>query len=412
MSPDLEFPRLRVGLTADADPADPRHLLLWDSRRLTGSPRPVRVRRADLNWLQLCTGRRTVHELHAEAVRHHGPHPLGEFTALLERLDAALLFDGERFRTFLAAPDREPACAGPLGCYPDDTEKLRALLRGLFTAPGGPGLPGEPSASDGPPLRATLVPHMDYGRGGVTYAWGFKELAERADASLFVVVGTSHYSGHRFSLTRKNYRTPFGTVPTDQAFVDRLVNHYGDGLFDDPHAHLPEHSIELEVVLMQYLYENRRPFRILPLLVGSFGDCVARGIDPAGRRDIGRMVEALRKAEAEAGETVCYVISGDLAHVGPKFGDDEPVGEPFLSRSRSQDDAIVAAAETADPLKYFGVIATEGDQRRICGLPPTYTVLASARPERGRLLHYGRYVHPHGYESVSFASMGFYGSRG
>ena len=25
-----------------------------------------------------------------------------------------------------------------------------------------------------------------------------------------------------------------------------------------------------------------------------------------------------------------------------------------------------------------------------------------------KLLHYDRYIHPHGYESVSFASMGFY----
>ena len=41
-------------------------------------------------------------------------------------------------------------------------------------------------------------------------------------------------------------------------------------LFDDPCAHLPEHSIELEVVLLQYLFEGRRPFRIVPLLVGSF----------------------------------------------------------------------------------------------------------------------------------------------
>ena len=50
----------------------------------------------------------------------------------------------------------------------------------------------------------------------------------------------------------------------------------------------------------------------------------------------------------------------------------------------------------------------EADRRRICGLPPTYTLLEAIRPRRGKLLHYDQYVHPEGYESVSFASMGFY----
>ena len=50
----------------------------------------------------------------------------------------------------------------------------------------------------------------------------------------------------------------------------------------------------------------------------------------------------------------------------------------------------------------------ERDERRICGLPPTYTVLEAVRPSRGKVLHYDQYVHPRGYESVSFASVGFY----
>src|SRR5205814_3982684 len=132
-----------------------------------------------------------------------------------------------------------------------EPEALRRQLRRLFTGPRGPGLPEEPKP-DGR-LRAALLPHIDYRRGGTTYAWGFKEVFERTDASLFVIIGTSHYSSERFTLTRKDFKTPLGIVPTDQEYIDRLVKHYGDGLFDDPLAHLPEHSIELEVVFLQYL---------------------------------------------------------------------------------------------------------------------------------------------------------------
>ena len=119
------------------------------------------------------------------------------------------------------------------------------------------------------------------------------------------------------------------------------------------------------------------------------------------------MVEALKLAEAAAAEPVCYIISGDLAHIGPKFEDPEPVREPFLTHSYNQDHVILEQAELADADGFFQVIADEQDSRRICGLPPVYLTLQTANPSRGRLLHYGRYVHPEGFESVSFASVAF-----
>jgi AmmeMemoRadiSam system protein B len=187
------------------------------------------------------------------------------------------------------------------------------------------------------------------------------------------------------------------------------VAHYGDGLFDDEYqAHLPEHSIELEVVFLQYLYEGRRPIRIVPLVVGSFQDSVEAVSLPVFREDVGRMVAALRAVEAETAEPICYIISGDLAHIGPKFDDPELVSDGQLAHSREQDQAILRATEAADPEDFFRVIAGERDCRRICGLPPTYTVLEALRPSRGKVLHYDQYVHPRRTESVSFASVAFY----
>jgi AmmeMemoRadiSam system protein B len=351
-------------------------------------------------------GRRTLRDVQAEAMQLAGGQliPLALFEQLVERLESALFLDSPQFRESVNGPVREPSC---IGCYDGDPEALRRQLRKLFTAKDGPGLPQE-KKPDGN-LRAALIPHIDYTRGGHTFAWGFKEVFERTEASLFVIIGTSHYSPHRYTLTRKQFKTPLGIVPTDQAYIDRLVQHYGDGLFDDEICHLPEHSIELEVVFLQYLYENRRPVRIVPLVVGPFQDSVEANSLPALRPDVARMIEALGKAEAEANEPVCYIISGDLAHIGPKFEDPEPVTEPTLAYSRAQDDAILKQAEAADAAGYFQVIADEGDRRRICGLPPTYTLLEAIRPRRGKVLHYDQYAHPIGYESVSFASVAFYG---
>jgi AmmeMemoRadiSam system protein B len=410
----LERPQLRPHLAAA--PEGRGAYVIWDQLRL--AERRIRVSALEMTLLRLFDGRRTLQDIQAEAMLHiDGPIiPLELFTRLVRELDDALFLEGPRFRTRLREhrdnPIRPPCC---LGSYSEDPILLRRQLDALFAGPNGPGRPGPRQPDDR--FRAALIPHIDYGRGGTTYTWAFKELFERTPARLFVIIGTSHYSCHRFTLTRKHFQTPLGVAPTDQAYIDRLVSHYGDGLFDDElAAHLPEHSIELEVVFLQYLYADT-PFRIVPLVVGSFHDCIAANAEPSQQNDIARMIAALRTVETETDEPICYIISGDLAHIGPKFGDPRPASPTRLTHSRRQDYALLHELGDGTPKRrrsarpdiagYFRVLAEEGDARRICGLPPTYLVIEALRPGSGRLLHYDQYVHPDGYESVSFASMVF-----
>jgi AmmeMemoRadiSam system protein B len=368
----------------------------------------LRVTGVEVACLRLFDGRRTLANIHAALSRGSMPQvSLEVLERLVEQLDEALLLDGPRYRAryreVAAVPVRPPAC---LGTYPANPAALERSIERLFTGPGGSGLPDcqQPDSA----FRGVLAPHIDYTRGGASYTWAFRELFERTAASLFVIIGTSHYSRDRFILTRKNFATPLGTVTTDQRCIDRLVAHYGEGLFEDElHAHLPEHSIELEVVFLQYLYRDR-PIRIVPLLVGSFFDRVLDRSQPRQADDIGRMIAALRALEAEVDEPICWIISGDLAHIGPKFGDRRPVDELQLTHSRWRDEALVSRCETCDMAGYFDAIAAEGDSRRICGLPPTYTTLEAVRPSSGRLLHYQQWADAWGQQSVSFASMAFY----
>jgi AmmeMemoRadiSam system protein B len=412
-------------LAAAPDRQQPQFVILWDQLGLCRQPQ--RLNALEFTSVQMFNGQNTLRDIQTETMRQLGGVllPMEFFVALVEKLDAALFLHGERFQARVNHPVREPVC---IGTYPQEPEAIRRQLENLFTSPQGPGLPGGLSRSGEPSrtpscsaarlaaptfdgngqLRAALIPHMDYHRGGHSYAWGFKEVFEQTDASLFVIIATSHYSAHRFTLTRKDFKTPLGVVPTDQTYIDRLVAHYGPGLFDDELAHLPEHSVELEVVFLQYLYENRRPFRMVPLLVGSFQDCVLGNLTPLARTDIGRMIEAIQRVEAETSEPIFYIISGDLAHIGPKFGDRQAVNDSQLQRSRHMDQALLKQMEKADMAGYFRDLAEEADARRICGFPPTYTLLEAIRPNRGKLLHYDQYAHPQGFESVSFASVGFY----
>ena len=121
-----------------------------------------------------------------------------------------------------------------------------------------------------------------------------------------------------------------------------------------------------------------------------------------------KMIAALKAAEAACSEDVCYLISGDLAHIGPKFGDERRAEGPWLEASRKQDATILAELTRADPTSYFETIAAEDNARRICGLPPTYLALETIRPRAGRVLHYQQFIDPAGHESVSFAAAAFY----
>jgi AmmeMemoRadiSam system protein B len=396
-------PKLRDNLAAQ--PHQQGNLLLHDPLRIG---RPVVLSPLAAEVAQRFDGESTLTEI-VVAVTQEFPGvevSVEVLVGLVEALDEAALLDSPTLLARFSGPVRKPACFEP-GANP---AALRAELEQLFTADGGPGMPAhygsEPSQEK---LRAVLAPHMDYGRGNVTYGHAFAELIRNTDARVFVIVATSHYSGHRFTLSRQNFETPLGVAETDQEYVNRIVQHYGDGLFDDPLAHVPEHSIELEVALLQFLLADRRPFKIVPLLTGSIHDCMNRKSDPASAADLSRMVAALRAAEAACAEPVCYLISGDLAHIGPKFGDKRKAEGPWLEESRAKDADILKSLETATAGAFFDTIAAEQNKRRICGLSPTWLTLETIKPRTGKVLHYQQFVHPQGKESVSFAAAAFYG---
>ena len=158
---------------------------------------------------------------------------------------------------------------------------MRAQLQAYFQGAGGAG----PLSIEGPGrprrLRGVLSPHIDFRRGGPVYTWSYRELAEQADIDTFVILGVAHQTcRHQFALTLKDFETPLGVVPTDRQYVERIAAAAGEELFDDELVHRAEHSIEFQVVWLQYVLGKERPFSIVPILVGSFHDHLQRGIDP------------------------------------------------------------------------------------------------------------------------------------
>jgi hypothetical protein len=224
-----------------------------------------------------------------------------------------------------------------------------------------------------------------------------------------VIFGTAHQpTTVPFPLTLKDYATPLGIVETDKAFVRALARRYPTDLLSDEWAHRSEHSIEFQVLFLRYIFGPTRKFRVVPILVGSFYECVARQINPAEMVHIADFIQAIREVASARNESICYIVGGDLAHVGMKFGDEGPLTPGFLDQVAQDDQDLLAAAAHIDAAGFFQVIAEHHDRRRICGFPPTYLLLSTIPATAGTVLKYSQAVEPATQSMVSYASVVFH----
>lgn len=358
-------------------------------------------------------GQTSLREIQARVLRETGQLiTSAELERLVDELDKAMVLDGPTFRAFVEtyrnAHVRPPAHAGR--SYAGTERALRAQLARCFTDERGAGLPAGSADGLAARLRGILSPHIDFLRGGPVYTWSYKELVERSDADTFIILGVAHQPcRHRFALTRKDFETPLGLARTDRTYVDLIAALAGGHLFDDELAHRTEHSIEFQVVFLQYLLGERSDFSIVPILVGSFQDLMEAGIDPISTDEVRRFVDALRAAESASGKKVAYIGGIDLSHVGPEFGDPDLVDPATLERVRNFDSAMLERAVASDPAGWFHTAARVGNCWRVCGLAATYTMLHAMGPARGQILKYDQAVDAQRTCCVSFASLAFHG---
>ena len=384
-----------------------------------------------LDLVSLFDGDHSVEEIQEILRGRHGKAPTAKQIAdVVEQFDAAGFLESDRFRerrraledAFRRSPVRPAAHAG--GAYAGDAVELEAQIDGFFAGPDGPGVgvDGDLSAVDGDfftdPVaspsaaapqtrtRALIAPHIDFHRGGSTYAWAYREILERSDADLYVVLGTCHAGmPDPFAVTLKPYDTPLGAVPVDREFYDGLARRAGQDLLASEPAHRAEHSIEFQAVMLQHVVGRRRPFAILPVLASYLHESLWSGGAPDADPRIMRFVDALRETMAASGRRVCLVAGVDLAHVGPRFGDREPNTAASLARVERDDRAMLESVVGGDARGFYAGVAADHDARRICGLSPIYTLLRLLPEAPGRLVRYTQWSDPEG--AVTFCAVTF-----
>jgi hypothetical protein len=192
---------------------------------------------------------------------------------------------------------RAPAVAGTF--YPADPARLRRMVEALLA-----GAPASPGPAPGAPL-GILVPHAGLAYSGLVAAAGWRLVP---DGTTVVILGTNHTAAWLDDVAAwetGRWRTPLGEVAIDTALAAEICA-LGPPFGTDRAAHLGEHSIEVQLPLLQSVAPAAR---IVPLAVGAG---TGRDAVAAGQR-----LGALLARRRAAGAPIVLAISSDMAHYPP-----------------------------------------------------------------------------------------------
>ncbi len=338
----------------------------------------------------LMDGQRTIGEIRAAlALRAGITLTEANVADIVVQLDRALLIENGSFMAavvealdaYRSAEFRPPSHAG--GVYPARPEELERTLNGYL---GGVNISGHISQTGA--LVGMVCPHIDYERGHATYSALWKAAApDLDDVELVVILGTDHSgSPGAVTLTRQNYATPYGMLPTDTQVVDRLASamHETDVFGEEIH-HATEHSIELAAVWLHHFTRSRK-VQTVPVLCGSFAHVTSGDADPG---DVGQLDEFLGvMGEVIAERRTLVVAAGDLAHVGPAFGDAAAVDAGARDTLGAADQKSIDAILAGDAEAFLDLSCQDADSRKICGLSAIYMMLRLLNGAHGEAFSY------------------------
>jgi len=276
---------------------------------------------------------------------------------------------------------RLPSQAGAF--YAGKAESLKRQIEECFLHELGPGK--IPKVIIGPRRIVGLVcPHAGYMYSGPVAAHAYYNLASDGKPDTVVLFGPNH-TGYGSALAVMNegfWRTPFGDVEVDGETANKIVKEARIVDVDDS-AHRYEHSIEVQLPFLQYLFGST--FKIVPI-------CFLMQ-DLHSAKEVGQAV-----AKVLAEKNALIIASSDMTHYEPQ------------KLAERKDLLALRAVEAMDEERFYSII----EEHRIsaCGYGPIIALIAAAKAlgaKEAKLLCYktsgdvtGDYSAVVGYAAVQF----------
>lgn len=322
-------------------------------------------------------------------------------------LDEKCLLDSPYFvqcrsqkeETFERSSVRKPVLAG--SSYPADADQMREFVENTLSMING----SRPNVT---PQKALYAPHIDLRVGSEQYAEAFSTIKHLSPKRV-VLLATSHYSGfypqiyngYPFIGSNKDYTLPGRTFSADSEALSVLSEKGEESGFTlRDRAHRIEHSIETHLLFLSQLWKH--DFKIVPILVGGIDELFYMPNGELGKK-VEHFAESLRKI---ATDNTFFLISGDLSHVGKKFGDRDPASilRPDVEKF---DEEFVKRVVDGDEEGMLTYIAKQYDPYRICGFPPLYSFMKAFPGLKGNKINYHWWDESVRESAVSFGSISF-----
>jgi len=269
---------------------------------------------------------------------------------------------------------RKPAVSGIF--YAGNAGELEEQIEWCFKHELGPGVVPRVNEKGPRKVVALVVPHAGYYYSGPVAAHAYKALAGDGPFDTAVILGPNHTGyGQPVSVwTGASWSTPLGEVEIDRDLVQKLM---GGVIQADETAHVREHSIEVQLPWLQYLFKT---VKIVPITM------LAQDLDTA--RTVGRAI-------SRAGDNPVIIASSDLTHYEPH------------SVAMQKDASIIEAIVALDEEELY-----ERCQRlncTMCGYGPVAAAIVAAKEVKAKKANLLKYA-TSGDTSGDFSRVVGYGS--
>lgn len=235
-------------------------------------------------------------------------------------------------------------------------------------------------------LHGGIVPHAGWVCSGRIAGLVWRALAERSDARTIFLTGSVHTIDlDRPALdTFDQWQTPLGMIEVDGALREAIAALDEFEVNDD--AHLREHSLEVELPLIQQAFGDE--VSIVPCMIPPRAGAVRWG------EQLGQLFRGWP-------QDVLVVASSDLTHYGPGYGfTPEGIGETGQRWAHEVNDRLLL--ERIEAMDADRIVELCHTHRSACGGGAIAAVMAAAKQlgaERG-------YTIEHTHSSKELAKIG------
>jgi len=251
---------------------------------------------------------------------------------------------------------RRPAVAGTF--YRGDPRALRAEIEDCFTHQLGPGVTPEVDPEGPGRVLGLVCPHAALQYSGPAAAWSYAELARDGLPDGIILIGPNHTGmGQAVAVSgAAAWNTPLGDIPVAADLRDRILAAF-PGAREDDSAHRFEHSLEVQLPFIQYLFGRDVP--VLPIALRKVSESSEQSAEALR---LTHLAQAL--ADAAEGRRVAIIASNDMTHFEPQ------------QAATEKDRAVVEKVAALDAPAMLRLV----DARRIsmCGVLAVATMLYAA----------------------------------